>query len=302
MIIHGILFSDIKSSLLLSLSALFYILGDIIMYQINIKELKSILRTYLYFNILLMVADLMYRVYNVQSGKVQAVISNQIYQFYLYKETGLLHMDANGSGFIISAILSVLVYLKSVYSDKLYKVMYIIFFIMLILTFSRASIVGHICLLLVIHLFVRRNVYIKILIGVIAIFSTIPLITLLLNSIDDWSFFTKLVIFSETIEYVKKANITQLLLGNGNGGSEKFLTFGAHNFISAYLIDTGLISLILHIFTCILVGIEMKSKWYILLVPYFLISLSYTPLVVPYIFIAALIIKHMNLKRRKSLC
>jgi Na+/melibiose symporter-like transporter len=46
----------------------------------------------------------------------------------------------------------------------------------------------------------------------------------------------------------------------------------------------------------------MKSKWYILLVPYFLISLSYTPLVVPYIFIAALIIKHMNLKRRKSLC
>jgi hypothetical protein len=303
MIVNGVHIDSLKSCSILAYFSLVYIVGDFILYQINQKQLTILVKSYFVFNLLLMIADLLYRFYYGKTTADQYSFSNPLYQFYIFKGTSLLHMDSNGSGFIILTILSVLVYMKDAGSEgkkRFINKMYVLFFILLILSFSRSCLIAHLCLLLFIHLFVKRSIYFKFLVAIISIFLGAYVLNIVFtNLIYDYSFQTKIIIFIETFEYIQDATMSQLLFGNGAESSINFLSFGAHNFISSYIIDTGLISLLLHIVILIMISIDMGRNWYIVLIPYFISSLSYNPMVIPYVFVAALLIKHIKIKHYK---
>jgi hypothetical protein len=152
------------------------------------------------------------------------------------------------------------------------------------------------------HLYVKRGIYFKFLVVIIGVFLGTYILNIIFSKlIYDYSFKTKIIIFFETFEYINHATVSQLLFGNGSESSPNFLSFGAHNFISSYIIDMGLISLLLHFVILIMISIDMGRNWYIVLIPYFISSLSYTPMVVPYVFVAALLIKHIKIKQRETI-
>ena len=297
MIINAFLLSSMKIFFIIAYFCLFYIIGDFVLYQINANHMEKVIKNYFYFNLMLMTADLIYRIINARS-QVGTVFGNPIYIFYIFKESSLLHEDSNGSGVIILTILSVVFYLKSVYNNRFYKIMYALFFVLLLLTFARASIIAHILLLLFIYFFIRRSIYIKVILISIVIFSCIFILNFFTdkNNFTDGSFLSKITIFERTFDYIKNAGTFQILFGNGELSSPDIIGIGAHNFISALLIESGLISLVLYIWIFVNIAFDTKSGWYIVLFPFFITSLSYTPLATPYIFIATLLIKHTKLK------
>jgi hypothetical protein len=172
MIFSGIYLDDsLKRCLILAYFSLVYVVGDFILYQISQKQLKVIIKNYLFFNALLMIADLLYRLYNGIMTADQYIYSNPLYKFYIFKDTSLLHMDSNGTGFIVLIILTVLVYLKNINNTIFIKKMHVLFLILLVLSFSRSCIIAYICLQLFIYLFVKRNLYFKLFMLAIGIFS-----------------------------------------------------------------------------------------------------------------------------------
>jgi hypothetical protein len=252
-----------------------------------------------------MSADLIYRIIGSRNF-IGRGYTNSIYIFYIFKLTSLLHKDSNGSGVIILSILSVLVFLcYECKIDRFYKNAYVVFLILHISTFARASIISHIILLLYFYLFSKRNIYFKcIIIFVVGIaIVNILIIFDIFPSIKDGSFISKIYIYNQTLVYLHNANVFQILFGNGNASSIDILGgIGGHNFISTLWIESGLISLILYILMFISMAIDVKSGWSIVVLPFFITSLSYTPLTTPYIFIALLLIKHTKLKRLSYKC
>lgn len=301
MAIDGFIVSTVKEFMVVAYCPLFYIFGDIILYQIDKTEFKKVIKSYFIFNLFLMLADLIYRIFNSSNffNENQYLIGS-IYAFYAFKDTSLLHEDSNGSGVIILSIVSVLAFINTncAKKDKFFKKLYFVFFILLLLTFARASIVSFIVLFLFIHFFFKRHIYFKTILVAIGCFLVPVLFTFLttIGNINDGSYSSKIMLFIKTYNYLKWADMFQFIFGNGDAIARIILHGSAHNFVTALLVISGFISLLLYVWMFIAMAVDAKKGSYMIILPYFITSLSYTPLATPYIFVALLIVKHMNKK------
>jgi hypothetical protein len=301
---NAYMFSRYHEVIIMAYFTAVYIYGDFILYQINSKQFTKIIKYYLNFNLILMVIDLIYRVNHGKTELDNAIITSNpvaksLYRFYFFKES-FFWGDSNGTGVVIIMILSVLIYLISINPEnRYYKKMYFLFFILLLACFARASIASHVLLLLFIFLFLRRNIYFKFL----AIFIFIMIAFLMYNwFLEDGSFLTKIELFEKTYKYLKNASTHQILFGNGTRieTAVAIMSRAPHNYISNYIIMTGLISLILFLTIFLMIYIDIGFEGYLIIIPYFITGLSVAPLAIPYVYVAALLIKHAKIKLAKG--
>jgi len=296
MSLNNFIFSkEIKVYLSYMLFLPFYFFCDLNLRNLNLKSIKKIVRVYLLFNCFFLFSETIYRLFNGLTNEFAPwMLSNPHLLFYQFKEPGLIYEDSNGSGIIALCVCGVLFFVNSskfhLFKNKIVVsfVLYFSFFF----TFSRAALFGFFCYIAYYYISkLKKNFRI-----IAVFFLTILLFCLIVLFMFDNSFNTKLIIFQETIEYILTSNIYDLLWGHGQLSSEYVLDYGyAHNILSLYIIEYGLISFISFISLLVIIirDVGLKTSLCVFM-PYSIASLSFTPIVVPYFFASLALLKHIQ--------
>jgi O-antigen ligase len=283
---------DIHIGYVMSFFALYYIFSDVFLYQITKKRtFVSVLKTYYLLHIIYFIIDLSYRIYGVVSGKV--VVSwienaKSIYLVYLFKFHGV-YGDANEIGVIAVIIFSVAFFQ---YKYGIITKKYVILnFIFVILTISRAAIIAAIFLVLFYNVFYKNSVFIKFF--SIGILFMILLLVFFIFS-NDASFGTKVDIYQKTLNYLVNPVFPENLTGLGANRSVSVFGRYAHNIYSIMIVEYGLIGFFLFFGVIFSMVIDCRRNIFYVLLPYFIVAASFTPITLPFLYCGISVIKHTN--------
>lgn len=285
-----ILDTKIHQALVSSFFALYYIFIDIALYQINDKKKINKLIKFSYFIFLTYyLFDLALRYRTMQTLEVPEWMKvNPILKFYLLKQGGFTG-DSNTMGVFCTVFFSVTFFS---FLNKIFTKKYVILaFILTVFTCSRAAIVSCLALLLFWYFFYITKTSTKCLLLILGI---ILISAVFIIFLKDASFLTKLDIFQKTIEYIKKCDISTFLVGLGPNNSKLALGRYAHNIWSIMLIEYGFVGLVLFFSMMLLLMASTGKYFFIVAIPYFLISLSFTPIFLQFLFCGFSIVKHIS--------
>ena len=270
-------------------SILFFVIGSILLQKLNFKQIKFIADTTILYSLIIFLFDTIYKLINCSH--------NLIYMFFNYRvKDSILYPDTNTLGIQITILLSLSFVLYKITHQKWYIIVMLIFSFLAFCTFSRAAVIA--ILLIFIYEIIKRSIviifnkvhtYKRYIISIkkiisyfvllssilIVTFSTVKLLTYLAN---DWSFFSKIEIFKDTIHFILNAPCYDVLFGIGfnNGRINEYSdTMGyAHTYLATYIMETGLIVFILY--TVFLLSIFLKNKLTIyVLIPFLIFAFSY---------------------------
>lgn len=222
--------------------------------------------------------------------------------FYMYKFSSIMFSDTNETGFFVLIFLSFLTYLHDSKLMKISRFSLFLGFVFLVLTFSRAAIVGFLVLFVYNYIYKKMHVLMKFILIIVVVWAAVAVFIFFLR---DGSFLTKLDIFQKTYQYLFKTNTRNFIFGIGMNQSVKALDIYGHNYITLYLIEYGFIGFLFFagLFSLIFF---MERKTYYLLIPYLVAGLSFAPYFIPYFFFFLGFIVQLEKDKRKesgvSLC
>ena len=281
---------DLHSALVSFFFGLYYIFVDLVLSQIDEKDkIQKIVKVYFIFFCIYYLFDLLLRVKAMQNAVVPEWMKvNPILKFYLIKQGGL-NGDSNTLGTFCVALFSILffAYHKTIISKKYL----IISFLMTFFTASRAAIVSCIALVIFWKFFYKQNKIVKLFMILFGLIFSFLVFTLFLH---DSSFLTKLDIFEKIITYVKENNIKTFLFGLGPNNSYIAVGRYAHNIWSIMILEYGLIGLLTYIIMMIMVMADTGKYFFVVAIPYFLVSLSFTPIFLQFLFVSFALVKHIT--------
>lgn len=270
--------------------ALYYIFADFALCQINNeKKMKHLIKLYFFFFAVYYVIDLILRLKTAQTLDVPEWMQvNPILKFYLFKFGGLTG-DSNTLGTFCVANFSVLFfsYLRRIIQKKYL----VLSFVMAVLSCSRAAIVSCLAILLFWYFFYKAKLVIKFVIFSSGIFLSFFVFMFFLN---DGSFLTKLDIFNKTYEFLQECDVYTFLFGLGPNQSFKAIGRYAHNIWSIMLLEYGFVGLVLFFLMMVFISFDVGKYFFIVAIPYFLVSLSFTPIFLQFLFVAFALIKHID--------
>ena len=250
-------------------------------------RIKKTLTLFKIVTLVLFVIECIYRFTHVVS-------KSSYFNFYEYKFSSIMCSDTNYVGIMIAFFIGFLFYLWK------RKIIYISIFELLLsgilcfLTFSRAAIIGVFVLFFYWFIYKKMAVSIRIITIFFALL-LLPLSVLLL--IKDGSFLTKLDLYVQTWRYLFTIDSWHLIYGNGMGSSTLFLTRYGHTILTLYLMEEGLIGLIiLTIF--IVLNIVKANHTLFLIIPFILLGFSYMANIIPYFYLLLGIIYNIELCRK----
>lgn len=278
-------------ALVMFLFYLYYPIGDIIFMQIKKKDtLLRLVKIYFYIHFIYFFIDIIYRYKNFRTSEIPSWIINQpIYFFYAFKENSLIG-DSNVIGAFCLVVFSVAYYVMK--KKLLKKRFFYITVIFLLLTFSRATWLGAFALLSFYFYKHKVNMQMKIILLPFIVIIPIGIISFLSK---DYSFLTKTVIFDKTYKAIAHGfSIKELFFGLGTNNSTGCLGRYAHNIISLMLIEYGFIGFFLLLLSFMFIIVDCGKNWWYVLLPYFIMSLSFTPVYLPHVFVGLLIVKYLN--------
>lgn len=205
---------------------------------------------------------------------------------YNYKFHSFMFLDTNFAGLVLLVVVFFIKYLIRFHDIKSIKIYYFIAVVLLFLTVSRAAILAYIFGELI-FMNISPTKYLKqirIRLILLAIIGSIVGTTLFLWLSEDPSFKSKLYIF-EVAESVYDDLGMIKYIGAGYNNSEEVLGIYAHNAIFLYLIDAGILGLLLK--TVFLLYIMIKSKWHALSIflPFFIAAQSAVGYGVHYLYV-----------------
>lgn len=276
----------LKYPILQLLSMLFLVLSFIL--PTNNKDfIKKTFYHLITIVIVLLSIEFVYRITHPKTFDWATEVGNF---FYIYKFSSIMFSDSNETAFFILIFISLLLYFNDTKFVFISKKKFLLFFIFLVGTFSRAAVFAFLVLLFYNFIFKRLNIFIKIL---LLFFSFFLFTYVLMIFSKDGSFLTKIDIFLRTINYLKYVSIRDFFIGVGINNSIDALGFYGHNYISLYLVEYGFIGLLL-LLTLFIHIFYLCPKTYFLLVPYLVAGLSFAPYFVPYFYFFIGIIIHLE--------
>lgn len=269
---------------------LYYIWVDLAINQVNDKEeANSILKWNSVFFFIYYIIDIILRINTMHSSSIPSWIqANQFYMFYMIKRGGV-YGDSNAIG-VFSLIYFSVCYFA--YKRKMVKKIFpYLSFIMVVLTASRAALISALSLLLFEYLFLRRNIVFRFFMS----FCFVLLIFIVLNILSgDPSFQSKFEIMRETAVYLNTCSVFQFLFGNGPNSSNEIFGLYAHNIWSILVVEYGIIHTIVFLFVLILTCIDVGKSSVYVLIPYLIVSLSFTPIHLQFLFSGFALLKLIN--------
>ena len=229
----------LKYPLLFSFSVFLYFCSKILFSKINVKILNFSIKNFIFFNTCLLIFDFIYRI-------LHPTILDWDYSsndfFYMFKSSSIIFSDTNEVGFMVLIIITFLYTINGLKFVKINKISFIVFFILLVLTFSRAAVLAYLLLLFFCYIRKKNNgFFLFLLLAVIFVF----LLFFSIENISDYSLQTKFDIFLRTIKYLSKVDVSTFLFGIGFAQSEVAIGVYGHNYITLFLIEFGFIGLVL---------------------------------------------------------
>jgi len=278
---------------------MYYIFVDMLLYQVNREEIKKIVNGYFVFHLLFFIFELYFRIQygnnTVFGGWIAAAEEAGAgirLLFYKYKFYSIMGGDSNFSSLIIYCVLSVAIF---IWNEKLYKNNNIfwcfIFLLFLIFTFSRSMIISLAALILYLLFYYKKKIYFKF--CAVCLFACF--IVYFYNIIhSDVSFLSKFEIFFELSKYMKSMTLSQFFFGNGTMSSVNILSLYSHNIIALFIIEYGVMSLLLFFLSIIVVCVDTGKYAFYVLPILFGMSISYTSPYLPFLWTAFALIKHLD--------
>lgn len=270
--------------------ALYYIFADLALYQISEKkEVKKLVNMYFLFFSIYYIIDLAMRIKTSQSAEVPTWIrANPIYMFYMLKNGGL-NGDSNTIGVFALCFFAVM------YFSRKYKIIgkrqVGICFLFVVLSCSRAAIASAITLVIFYNFYYKAKLIFKFFIFIFFIFIAA---FVYLEFMKDASFLSKIDIFHKTALWIQNSNISDFLHGVGPNNSKTVLGRYAHNIWSITIIEYGFVQLLLFIFMFLFICIDSGKYFFFVMIPYFLVSLSFTPIFLQFLMVDFLLVKHIS--------
>lgn len=278
---------NLKYPLLMVMSVSYYPIGCIIFDQLTKKQIVKICKYLLLTTCFLLITDCIYRF--LHPTELKWVDSFTF--FYKYKMNTIMFTDTNDVGFLILLTMGFIIYLKASKILKIPFYIQLLFFVLLILSFSRAAIVAYLITFFIFNIYNKLNYAWRFIANAVIVIGVVYLFALFLH---DGSFLTKIEILQESYTYLLNADFSDLLFGIGYAQSETVLGIYGHNYIVLYLVEFGLVGLFL--FTAMLVTIYIQTKYNAkyLICPYLIAGLSFAPYILPYFFLYLAIIKRLS--------
>lgn len=282
---------NLKYPIFIVISVLYYPICSLALKQVSFKTLSFIAKSFLIFNILLLTVESVHRIINPTMFNW----TNESNFFYMFKFNSIMFADSNDVGFLILCILCFGMYLKRHQVFRISWFVLIYLFVLLLLSFSRAAILSCLISFFFFFIYSRFNRILKIIFWITSLFLASSVVAIL---IQDGSFLTKLEILNNSINYLAGVSFDAFLFGVGYARSEFVLNgIYGHNFIILYLIEFGLVGLILFIFILLSIFNNTKTNFKYILVPYIIAGMSYAPYMIPYFFAIAAMIENFQIQK-----
>lgn len=205
--------------------------------------------------------------------------------YIIYKINSIMYLDSNFVGIQIVFTFSSFLYIfgrnQEIISEFLFKIIVILFFIAVLLTFSRASILGCVIAFYFYYLLGSSNK------RKLLYFST-PFIALYLYyltqevSNQDISLNSKFILIDLVLKHINSIDLYDFLLGVGLGNAHNYLGMGAHNLFFTFLIEIGLIGFIIFLMLIVYFIFYFKTDSLFLIFPFLIVSLSLSGTALPY--------------------
>jgi len=249
--------------------------------QTSADFLKKLGRKLIRYSVIIFCFEAVFRY--VMSFWMIAQGTNPYYGIYQFKFTALIHGDSNLVAILLVLLLFFLLWWNDTYKESLKKEI-IIVSILIVLAFSRASIPA-IAIGLFYYFFFRNLNWKKSLLVVFSIGISGILALWALRYFPDYSFQTKFLIFEEALVYFQTAKLGNILFGIGFSNTEYILSFGAHNYFLMYLMESGVIGLLLLCATLLVFIKVSNGKITIILLPFIVQAMAASSPFLPYFYV-----------------
>jgi hypothetical protein len=258
---------------------------------------NSKMNNFLLFYALLFLFDGIWRLLNPAELELEklAKLNELAIGFQIYKLNTFMYMDSNFVGLQACSVFSFMCWLS--YSGiKQSKLIFLTLSIAILLTFSRSAII--VCIFSVFMMLLFQSKIPKIILNFFfIIFSSSVVVLVFIIFSNDVSFMSKFHIFSVTQEYLIRENWLNLFLGVGIGNAKEYLGIGAHNLLVTFLVETGIIGLIVFLAINLYWYSILKKGWLVVVFPFLLASMSLGTTAIPYLF--TLVTMAILIKRNK---
>ncbi len=237
------------------------------------KPIVNAIKIIKYTVIVLFTADSVYRILNPTAPTEESFLyikDSESLWFYIYKFGSLMFADSNTTGLISMIVLFLSVFTdprryKSVFSPDNLFLLALIFF-----SLSRSAIISTILSFFYLY-FVKDNRN-KIFSYVVFILLAMVSVRFFLLLSSDGSFMSKFYILELIFGYVSEVNFDKLLFGIGVGNSIKYFQIHTHLLFLTYLVEVGLIGLLLFLSFLFVYVIKFGQH---MIVPIAIASMSY---------------------------
>jgi hypothetical protein len=274
--------ASLSTSINVVMSLSYFIISYMLLYSLSSQKLENISVLFIRFSLPLVVFEAYYRLSNpkfiLESGFDYR--DKEDILFYAYKLNSIMYQDSNFVGIFLVALFFFAFYLWKEHLIKL-KIEMILLFFLIILTISRAAIVSTIFFLLFFYLWYKSSKFTKLMVFIISIILLV-IAFILLGS--DSSFQSKFHILNLFLDFIKTSNIIDFLFGIGFGNTVSYLGIGAHNFIVAHFVESGLIGFLLLVTFYTSIIFISKNKILIVLLPFLLTGMSLAGHAIPYLY------------------
>ena len=203
--------------------------------------------------------------------------------FYQFKIFAFIHYCSNMVAILLVLLLFFMLWWKDTYKESLKKEIAIVL-ILIVLCLSRAAIPAVAVGLFYYFLFKnadwKKSLLVFFSMGIFGIF-----VLWVLRYFPDYSFQTKFLIIEEALIYFQTASLSQILFGLGFTLSGDVMTFGAHNYFLVYLMESGVIGLLLVCATLFVFIKASNGKVMIVLLPFIVQNMAASSVFLPYFYV-----------------
>jgi len=205
--------------------------------------------------------------------------------FYQFKFIGPMYVSSNMVAGHIIALLFFMLWWGHTYKQS-FKNEIILALVLLFLTFSRANIPAIIIGLFYFYFFKdiewKKSLVVLFFVGIFGVFALWSL-----RYFPDYSFQTKFLILNEALYFYETASLRYILFGLGLSETEQMarFTFSAHGYFPIFLMETGVLGLLLLLTTFFFLVKFTNGAAMIVLLPYSIQTLSEGATFIPYFYV-----------------
>lgn len=258
--------------------------------QLSSQDLLKLSDRFIIYSAIILTAECVWRITHPDLAQLSQA-AGALNWLYQYKFTSFMYSESNATGIHIITILFYVLYQEVERGRKWTKTKWL-FVLLLVLTFSRAALVGLVIGWVYMKYLRKRNILFNLsnlLIAAALLFLTYQFY--LKPKIEgDLSLKSKLEIIDIVRNYFANASLQEWLFGIGFSNSVDRLGIYAHNFAMVLLIESGVIGLTLMLLLFVEFILITKKKALLILVPFIITTLSASIMFIPFFYITIALI------------